>query len=352
MRIALILSGNVFMSPFVNTYIRLLEQYNIKYDIIFWDRLGVGEEGISYRKTSPADASYIKKIIDYIIYIYFVKKNILSGKYDKLVVFGIALSFMLSQFLKTQYRNKYIIDIRDDSVIRIFFGWRYKKVLKTAALTVISSNGFLQWLPKKFKYVINHNCVTKSNRVICMNEKDSKQIVIANIGSIRDYKENADLLSVFANDWRIIIRYIGEGVAVSKLKKYAIQKNIKNIEFIGKYEKKDEQDLLQGVTIINGLTGSDKNSKTLLSNRLYLSVQNRVPIIVSNGSYQAQIVEKYGLGLAVNVLSDYKDYVLNYIKNYDRLQYIRNCEKFEEIVEHDQLNFEEKVKEIFYEKQI
>lgn len=350
MKVALILSGNIYMSPYVSTYIDIMEKYNIKYDIIFWDRMCVGEEGISYKKKSTPDALYIKKIVDYVLYILFVQKKVIIDKYDRVVVFGIALSVILSLFLKSQYRNKYLIDIRDDSVIRMYFGWVFEKVLKNAALTVISSKGFLLWLPKKSEYVLNHNYKVRSNGVISMPEKELEQVVLTNIGSIRDYKVNKVLLSLFANDERFIIKYIGEGIAVSKLKKYAVFKKIQNVVFVGKYEKKDELKLLQGVTIINGLTGGDENSKTLLSNRLYLSVQNRVPIIVSKGSYQAQCVEKYGLGFVVDVLTDYKENVLNYIKKYDRLQYIRNCEEFERLVELDQLIFEEKIKKYFLEK--
>lgn len=349
MRIALILSGNLYMSPYVQVYLDIMKSEKVEFDVILWDRNGVGEGAFSYNVRSLADKALVAKLYDYFGYVLFVRKTVLVGKYDKLIVFNVALAVILSSFLRRYYCKKYVFDIRDNSVVSSFMRRTFEGVIRCAKVCVISSKGFLSWLPEGYDYQLCHNYYAQADKVFYGLDTDFGKITIANIGSIRDLEANRWLVCMLANDERFVVKFIGDGPAIPKLKHFVAVNKIKNVHFSGKYDKKNESGLLNGVTFINGLTGNDMNSKTLMSNRFYLSVQNRLPILVSKGSFQAQCVDEYGLGLTVNAFDDYKDQILEYINTIDRNQYIKNCERFEVGVTNDQAEFEEKIK-VFIEE--
>lgn len=122
--------------------------------------------------------------------------------------------------------------------------------------------------------------------------------------------------------------FAGAGHAVKALVDYTEQHRLGNVIFTGKYLKADEEIIVKSHQMINSYLGNDINSDTLMSNRFYLSVQMRKPIIVKGGTYQADVVERYGLGVVIlNPGNNYSDRIVEYWKTFDWKLYDTNCKR-------------------------
>lgn len=75
-------------------------------------------------------------------------------------------------------------------------------------------------LPKSSKYMINHNTTICSLNVLQKVDVNhfinKKQLVIANIGSIRDYQINTDLINALKNKENIAVKFNGYGAITEK----------------------------------------------------------------------------------------------------------------------------------------
>lgn len=335
------------MSPYIKIYVEILKSCGIEYKIILWDRAGCEEQGESlavYKHRSDIKSGHLRKIIDFYGYVSFVKQYVISEDYDRLIVFGIPLSVYIASFLGKKYPYKYIFDIRDYSPVYPYFKGLCGEVIGKSFMTIISSNGFLRWLPDVPKYQMCHNYNDPESDVVYDDNKNSEKIIIATIGSIRDYDVNKEVINVFSNDKRFLLRFIGEGPAVKRLSIYVIKNGINNVEFYGKYDKKDEQLLLRGSSILNGMTGMDINGRTLITNRLYLSLISSLPIMVTEGTYQAECVIKYNIGIVLRNDESMKERVFVYMRNLDRKMYQNNLMRYKNHIFQDQNKFKERIK--------
>lgn len=320
MRVALVLSGNQFDSPYIQYYTKILEQYSIPYDIIFWDRLGVGEVGshVFNLKTSVQKGVFCK-IAGFIRYRKFVKSKLIEGDYDKVVVFTVSNTLMLSSFLKARYKNKYVFDIRDYSVILKCFCFRSRffETLKNSAFVVISSAGFRQWLPKGIEYIIGHNTSIAKPLDMLARIEGEKRYKILTIGSLSNYQANRVLVDQLGNSQIFDLDYVGSGPAESSLKEYVINGGIKNVKLFGRYLKEDEPKYLRGVALISILIDENVNSLTCMANRFYLSLVYGIPMIVNDHSEQARLVELYNLGVVIKKDLDIKTQIVQYLQAFD-----------------------------------
>ena len=82
-----------------------------------------------------------------------------------------------------------------------------------------------------------------------------------------------------------------------------------------------------------------------MSNRFYNAVVARKPMIVNSGCYQAELVEKYKLGLVVDNYDNAGQQIIDYYQHLKWGEYFAGCEKFIEDVMQDNKAFENKVKE-------
>ena len=76
-------------------------------------------------------------------------------KYDNVIVFTIAPAVLLSGMLFGKYKNKYYLDIRDDTILRKVIGTKIRKIIDRAKLVVSSSNEFSSWI--KRPAILSHN---------------------------------------------------------------------------------------------------------------------------------------------------------------------------------------------------
>lgn len=318
MKIALVCPSNTLYMPYVENYKLIINELGVDYDIINWDRFNIEEESDLVFRDSKV--GHKRGLLDYFKYSKFVLNLIKKKKYDKVIIFGIQLVFLLNKFLKKEYENKFIIDIRDYHKIIKFFS--IKKTIDKSMFTVISSPGFKEWLPKSTKYVINHNTrATGLDETIC-NVVNKNSIILSYIGAIRDYDVNIQLIKDLSRSDRVRLEYHGEGVINDKLCMYIESNKIKNVKITGRYPREIEDSLYKSSDIINIIIPvTDINSKTLLTNRLYQAVVFGKPILTNLGSYQADVIKKYNLGLVIDNIDNVEEKIVEYFSKFDKQTY-------------------------------
>lgn len=318
MKVALILPGNLWLSPYAKIYTDILDEKGIFYEIISWNRDGkdpLYKNGFNLKNDSTFR---FNKLLPYLMYLKFIKKIINENNYNKLIVFGPQLGIFLYPFLLNKYKKKFIFDFRDLSIEQLpFFKFIFKKMLSISYLNVISSEGFLKYLPKN-DFIISHNfsdiCKKKySSENIFKDEK----INILTIGSIRNYNSNLEVIKSLSNKENVNLYFVGNGIVSDMLKKFAEENKIENIFFHGFYEKNEEEKFINGANFLNIYMPKIKSHDSLMSNRFYNALIYKRPMIVTNKSIQGDYVEEYKLGLSLDNCNNLYEEIINYKKEFD-----------------------------------
>ncbi len=348
MKIGLLLPTNVYFCPYVKIYTDILEKNNIQYDIIYADKRDLKEEA-TYRYAHKIDdkANKVVKLLYYWNYSHFLIKKIKKEHYDKLIVFGPQIGIFLKSFLRKYYRNRFILDYRDLSIEQQFKG-TYAKLMSLSALHVVSSPGFLKCLPNVCSSVLSHNFdINILEQAIKENNLSdtihNEHINVLTIGGIRDYEQNAAIISSLGNKKDFLISFVGRGNDASRLEAFAIQENYNNVTFSGYYAKKDEPSIIQQCTLMNIFYPRKLSHDTALSNRFYNSIFFRKPMITTANTIQGEYTKNYKLGLAINDTTNLAENIKEYLNTFDKEEYEKNRRKLLKTFLSDYKIFEEKV---------
>lgn len=327
----------VSRSPHVKVCLDILQRGGVDYDVIGWNRRNDELSDIPtnfFIYNHPTNDHYppYKKIFEIYNFYKFAVDVIRKGNYQRIIIFEIANSLFFYWFLKKHYSKKYILDIRDYSPFcKYWLGNHYlNKLIRNSYRTVISSEGFKSWLPKGYDYVISHNVNTELFKVYegaCI-EVFHKPIRLLTIGNIRDPYTNCEFLKAFRNDSNFRLYFVGDGLAQPTIQKCSEDNKINNVEFYGHYLKHEEPGFYKDADLINCCMDDSMVGRYLMSNRIYLSVLMRKPIICLSGSYQSSVVKQYNLGVVVTQISNLKNEVNDYIKSIDINQYEQGCSNF------------------------
>lgn len=323
MKIALICPSNMLYMPYISNYTRILDEINVDYNVIIWDRFGI--EKVSEFTYRDSKIGHQRNFLDYYKYSRFALRILKENNYDKVIVFGIQLVFFLKRSLIREYTNKFVIDIRDYNVIIKYFN--IKKAIDNSSFTVLSSPGYNEWLPKNNKYIINHNTQIESldelKEVKISHSSIDNKISVGCIGALRDYKVNISFIESLKNSIVLQLNYHGEGNINKNISKFLIEYNIENVDLTGRYNKEEEPELYNKNNIINVLRYNDGiNNRTALPNRLYNAAIYGKPMLAFEGTQLAQIIKDYDLGLVLNTFDQTAIEIVEYL-NY------RNTEKFD-----------------------
>ena len=153
-----------FNIPYVKDYENLLINNQIQYDFLLWNRTGDKmempvESRINHVFNYITKKSKISKVIPFLMWRRFAKRILKKNKYDFLIVCTTIPAVLLTDLLLKSYKDKFLLDIRDYTYENIrLYRYALKKLINYSGLTVISSKGFLEWLPfDKDAYVVSHN---------------------------------------------------------------------------------------------------------------------------------------------------------------------------------------------------
>lgn len=330
MKIGIITPANLWSCPYVDIYRKILDKQNISYDIITWCRDGKDEEDCVQFKLPKAGNS-LQKFLSYFSFASFLKKKILSNRYDKLIVFTPQTGIFISFFLKKYYKGKYIFDYRDLSIEqKLFLKKPFLRLLDNSFANVISSPGFKRCLPKR-KYLLSHNFdVNVVRQAIGRRDEigfgSEEKIDVLTIGAIRDYSSNVQVLDALANKSRFNIRFVGKGDAAVLLEERCKKSGINNATFVGFYRKPEEAEYVKQATFMNIFYPRIITHDTALSNRFYNSLIYRKPMIVTKDTCQGDYVENYNVGVALRDCSNIESELTSFMKqDYDA--YADRCDK-------------------------
>lgn len=349
MKVALVLPSNIESLPYVQYYIDLFDKKKIEYDIIAWNRLYKSDYLHSenyFNLKSLVTNSALRKFIDYFLFSRFVINKIENHKYDYVVIFTIANALFLYKYIKKKYCDKFIFDIRDYSPLIKFFRPIINDLLKRSSLNCISSKGFEIWLPPG-KYVISHN-VRKSllKKKYPIKPIDKKRVQVLTIGTLRDFKANSQLILDLGNNIHFDICFAGDGPEKSNLADFAQKMNILNVSFSGYYNKKDEPLIIYNSDFINILVNKDIIGNYLMSNRFYLALMHRKPMLVYANTYQAKYVKEYNLGVIIGTNDNIAQKINEYIDSFDYKKFDEGCESCLREIERDEMVFENMIMDV------
>ena len=326
-KIALIVPNNLWVCPYVSIYTDLFDKAGVPYEILSWNRSGKEEKGIQFtweeKNRNPLEVFYA-----YNAFARFVKKKLKGGVFEKVVVFSPQLAIFLAGFLKEKYKDRYIIDYRDLSIEQKKpFGIIFRIVLRHSFSNVISSPGFLKYLPRDYEYIISHNFKierVKSALYDTVDYPDKDTIDVLTIGAIREDRNRA-VIDSLGNKKGFILHFFGNGPAAKPLEHYAREKGFSNVEFAGYYEKNDEPGIIKSCSLINIVYPLIPSHISALSNRFYNSLLFKRPMIVTKTTIQGDFAEKYDVGLVIENCDDLDKRIIRYVEELDFQSYVRRC---------------------------
>ena len=344
MKTALILPGSLWYAPYVRIYTRLFDRLGADYAVVSWNREGDDHaEGLQYQERCPqghGSASFSA----YRGYVRFIRHTVKREGFDRLVVFGPQMTCLLAPMLLGSFRHRYIIDYRDLSIEqRPGFRQLFALMLRFSCANVVSSPGFLPHLPKA-EYLMSHNLQAPPVPGVAtplpqQGGTGGGSAIILTIGAIRDLEANLEVVKALANREGFDLQFVGRGNAAPKIAEYCREHDVRNVSFTGFYEKEDEARYVEQCTLMNIFYPRVVTHDTALSNRFYLSLQHKRPMIVTRGTTQGDYAERYGVGIAVDDCHDLADRIRAFLSQ-DRAAYEQRCDDLLAQFQEDQKRFE------------
>lgn len=352
MKIAIVSTVNVKHMTLISKYTSLFRKNSINFDLINIDKYDEDEDigqtnQYKYKIYIDRKWSFYKKLKNYIGFYGFSKRIIKKNEYDYLVIWNSFTGVILFPLLLNKMRKKYILNIRDYAFEKnkmIYF--LMSKLVSNSIFTTISSRGFLSFLPKSKKYVMMHSFnedILSRDLVITKEKISSEPIRICFIGNVRFFENDKKLLESFKNDQRFVLQFFGQNSEI--LEEYARLHNIKNVEFVGRFDHKKTRELLKKADVINNLYGHNNIAlDTAISIKFYYALYLSLPILVYPNTFIAKESEKMGNGYIVNEINfDLPDKFYKWYTELDHKQMSLNCQKSLSIIKRENKAFENKL---------
>lgn len=334
MKVCIIGQADKQYLPYVNRYTEFFKRHNIPYDIIYWQQEEHAplSESNEFYFTKPLKGDFFEKWSGYLQYRKYVLSILEKGNYDRIISLTTLPCFLLRKYLLENYKNRYLLDIRDYTFekYKYYRDWVHRLVANSF-ITTISSKGFLDFLPKSDKIIMNHNVhFWEEEKNAAINLKERQVINLCFLGKVRYFDENCLLLDQMKNTFRYQLWYIGKPVPDCDIPEYCKQHNINNVSFIEKYTDEQKPILYENIDIINSIYDKDDIKAAMaLPHRLYEACIFKKPILSSKQTYLGELIAEYGLGLVVDIEKDDVLSLLNeYVNTFNPAQFTKNCNRF------------------------
>lgn len=347
-KICFISIGDLDLMPYLSSYTKYIEG---DYYSIFWQRSSQNNN-IESRNTAYVYKRKFNnafgKIFGYIGFRKFSKKILKNGHFDCVVILQTIAGIVLNDFLNKNYKNKFVVDVRDYSLEKNkLFYLIEKKLFFNAYSCVISSEGFKEFLPQQ-NYILCHNVRDLSLQdvsIIKDRKKKTDKLNIAYIGCVHYIEQFKKMIMSLKNDNRFIISFIGEGA--DNLTEFCKEHNINNVVIKPRFNPNEILSFYSDVNIINNLYGN--NTPLLdyaLSNKLYFAAELNIPILTCEHTFMSKISHEYGFGFDVDVNDkDCGDKIFGFYNSIDWDCFSRNCKNFMDKVHEEQIQFEKVMKD-------
>ena len=334
--VGIILDGEIDLSPFSKKYTDVMDEKNIPYEIIHWNRSGreksVDKNCRTYFEQVDRYGNIISKIMPFLRFRSFAKKTVKERKYDKLIILTTQTALILADVvLSRKYKNRYFFDYRDTSYEYIAPYRRFiNKIIMRSYATGISSPGFRKYLTDKKELVTAHNFqdIYYESRVLkCPERKKEGRLVLGYIGYLREFEYLKKFADIFGSDERFEFNIHGGGDCVDELREYAAK--YPNVRVFGAYKEEDKMDIVDSFDMICYNYPSSFVNYPAVANKFYDGMIRKKPMFGNSGTYSGELISRYGLGISLaENEKDINNKIYNYFENFDREEFEKNCEEF------------------------
>lgn len=344
--VALIISGNVHWFPYLRRYLQVIEHCGLTCTIFYWNRENINEsfppfvKPIEFKKDDKTNNGSPFKIFKFLKYGSFLKKELSKTHFDRLIFLG-TYSFIpaiLYKILTKKYSKKYWIDIRDLTYESFpLFYYMEKRVFYHSYMTVVSSDGFVKYLPK-YNYGHVHNIDPSLKNHFDFSHNKTDKIRISYIGNISYFEEVKKLVDFFKNDGRFFMNFYGKNSNV--IKDYCTKHRITNVSFKGPFRPEETISLYENTDVIfNAYGNKRKNLRVALANKLYYSIRLNIPLLVSPNTYTSYLCRKNGIGIDFIQTSTFKEDLISFVNSYRAKNTNVNFALWRSIVNEDNQTF-------------
>ncbi|MBQ3133425.1 MAG: hypothetical protein IJC17_04015 [Clostridia bacterium] len=338
-------------TPYLQKYEDLLQAANTPYEILFWNRSGVARECSSGEIDIllKCHRHPLLKLVDFFRWSLRVRRLLKNRRYDKLIVLTTVPAILLADYLKRQYKERYILDIRDYTLEKNPLFYRMvTNLVRNSALTPISSDGFREWLEPSDKIVTNHN-ITWNDRATDNREYfATPPFRYTFVGNVRLDEQTRMVLLALKNHPQFRSGYVGRMMPECELEELCCCEGIENCDIRGEFHYTEKPEIYRQIDLINAIYANapagemSPGDSTPIPNRLYDCVVFRVPIVCCKGTYLADIVEEFSLGFAVDAyLDDIVSCFEEYVASFDKEKFLAGCDAFLTIAQQEEASFKE-----------
>ncbi len=328
-----------------SVYYEYFKRNNINYDIVYADKYGIDEDSEAdtvYRyKLQNVKSGGLSKVKNYLRFKKYAKRIINNNAYDLLIVWGEVTQLLFFDYIHNNWKNKYVLNIRDLCHFRIN-DFVISKTLKDSLFYTVPNEKMQEIYGNYNKAVVFHS-VNKSiiEKALQHEITHNNPIRIAFMGNIRQYEASIFLIDALCNDERYEVHFYGPHD--DYLKKYVSKNNISNVVFHGVFQTEDTIEILNNTDIIHNLYHQpngkhdwlSRNGDNALTIKFYYSIGLHIPILCNIGTYSNEVGTK--IGIAFSVSSDDKetmaDSLFEWYINLDEETVYKNCDIFYKMAE-------------------
>lgn len=336
-RVGILMFQNMRYAPFLKMYEKLLGNMgNVEYDVIYYDRdRSLGEIQDSHHIALPwhgkgtLAAPKIEKMANFVFYAIDARKLLSKKKYDFVIVLTSFPAVLLANYLRNNYKGRYLVDIRDytQEKFKPYFELE-SKAFSNAAMCVISSPGFVNFLPKK-QYYNCHNI--DANAAAIERPRFSKacgrKIIISYIGSISYETQCKQLIDLVVQDERFEFHLYGNEANGTEVSEYVLEKNCPRVKMMGPFMPKDKPEIYKNSDLIFNCYGNDRLLvKYAISNKYYDGAIYRKPLLVSPNTSMAELSEDCAFALDLGSSRGLEE-LYKWYENLDEKKYICFADK-------------------------
>lgn len=332
MRFLIVTYDEYINIPYIEKYERSILAQGGSYDVILWDRRNCIQDVKPnwFVFKGRTGKGKLTKALPFLRWRHFVCHCLRADCYDRLIVLTTIPAILLYDQLMGKYKRKFLFDIRDYTYEGIpIYKWMVNCLVKASCFTAISSKAFFSFIEPAENIGVTHNISNLPHAVstCTLRTGAGRSIVIGFVGGIRYYKENTRLLAELKNNPRYFFKYVGKTHPGCELEKFCRIQGIRNVSFSPAYMNGEKPEIYRAIDLINAVYGADSpETRLALPNKLYDCIIFKKPILVSRGTYLAQIVEEYGLGLSIELKEgELAEQIEAYLYRFDQARFMQGC---------------------------
>lgn len=302
MRAAVLLYQNMRHAPFLKFYENLFQKAeDIEYDVIYLDRHPElnepnDEHHIPISWVGKDDHNVISKVLTSIAYPFKARKVLKSKNYDFVFALTTMPGVFLANYLIRNYTDKYLIDIRDYTKehIRGYYNTE-KRVVQNAAINVISSPDYTEFLPEAEYHVChNLNIPDVETGMEEFKKSPSDKIVIAYVGNIQYVDYCLRLIKLVEMDDRFEFHFYGPEGGSLEVTSHVNNLNNPRISMKGRFKPEEKKTIFSQSDLIFNCYGNDNDIvKYAISNKYYDAAYYRRPLIVSPNTTMSRLAGEF-----------------------------------------------------------